>query len=257
MDGLNLALTIVVSVVLLPVLVGMIDFPVILLALGAPAGLGLVVGGSTLVLGVELGLGLAAIPFYARPRRFELDTEGLHIVGPTRRKQIPWGEIASVELVSGGEFRGRYGWGMRIGAGGFLGGFGLLSTSKQTFHLYISRVDYAVLVHLKNDKPWRITPDSPDEFVRDARAALGPAAAAGPLPAGSGLASGATGAAHRHEVGRAAASGSWESWPWSSSSSWGSWAAPWRSSRTAARDHPASPRAGTARRRCRPLHAYR
>jgi hypothetical protein len=188
MDGLNRVLTIVVGVVMLPALAPMIGLPVILLASGAPTGVGLIVGGISLVLGAAIGLGLAAIPLYARPRRFELDTDGLRVVWPIRSKLVPWGEIALVEQVSSGEFRDRYGWGMRIGAGGFLGGFGWLSTSKQTFHLYISRVDYAVLVHLKNDKPWRITPESPEEFVRDARAFLGPAAAEGSLTASSGLA---------------------------------------------------------------------
>jgi hypothetical protein len=129
MDALNLALTLAMAP--LPLL--FIGFGAVTMAMGMP-------GTPMIVFIVPAGIGglilllYAGIWFWARPLRFELSSDG-----------------------------------MRIGAGGLFGGFGWASTSKGLLHLYVSRVDYAVLVHVRGDKSWMITPGSPAAFVTAAR----------------------------------------------------------------------------------------
>jgi hypothetical protein len=110
---------------------------------------------------------------YMRPTCFELSATSLDIVWPLRRLQVPLAAIARVELLSSADFRSRYGYGYRIGAGGLWGGFGLLKMKSVTFRFYISSMDGYVIVHCRSDRPLLITPADPQVFV----AALGPAAA--------------------------------------------------------------------------------
>jgi RND superfamily putative drug exporter len=56
-----------------------------------------------------------------RPTCFELSATSLDIVWPLRRLQVPLAAIARVELLSSADFRSRYGYGYRIGAGGLWG----------------------------------------------------------------------------------------------------------------------------------------
>ncbi len=174
MDALNIALTLAMAPLplifigfgALTMTTGMPGTPIIAFIL--PAG----IGGLILLL-------YAGILFWARPLRFELSPDGMRVVWPLRDRLVPLHDIVSVEEVTRAEFRARYGWGMRIGAGGFLGGFGWASTSKGLLHLYVSRVDYAVLVHVRGDKSWMITPGSPAAFVTAARSLI-PSGTAGP-----------------------------------------------------------------------------
>jgi hypothetical protein len=174
MDGLNAVL----SVVVLVIPVSMLAAPLVALSL-APRAAAVPLSYALIPVGLLVILLLASIGLYARPTRFELSAEGLRVVWPIRQQRIPLPDIASVEIVSRADFRARYGFGMRVGAGGFLGGFGWLKTTRQTFHLSISRVDSLVLVHLKSSDPWMITPAAPEEFVRALRALLGPRPAPG------------------------------------------------------------------------------
>ncbi len=162
MDGLNLGLTIVCS--LLPLLL-LGPLP---LAASAPWFVSTLIGSIALLV---VGL-YAAILVYARPHAFELSGDGLAIEWPVRRKLIPRGELAGVELLPLSALRARYGRGARFGAGGFFGGFGWFLTSKQRFHLYVSRVDQVVLIHVRRGEPWLLTPESPEAFVAAARALL-------------------------------------------------------------------------------------
>jgi hypothetical protein len=134
-----------------------------------------VMAGAALYWGLSPLLGVAAfmllcwgfVYFYMRPSRFELSpAAGLEIVWPLRREQFDATRIESVERVSGAEFRRRWGLGMRIGAGGLFGGFGLYKTRTQTFRFYVSRLDEFVIVHLRGgERPLMLTPESADAFV--------------------------------------------------------------------------------------------
>jgi hypothetical protein len=167
MDGLNLGLTIGVSVI--PP--GLVLLAVVIASAGGPTVVvGAILGGVALLVATLY----AGILVYARPTRFEVDAGGVRVVWPVRRVLIPRADITRVELVSRAEFRTRYGTGMRIGAGGFGGGFGLASFPTETFRLYISRVDAIVLVHVRAGRSWMITPAAPEAFVAAVRALLPP-----------------------------------------------------------------------------------
>jgi hypothetical protein len=100
-----------------------------------------------------------------RPTRFELDAESLRIVWPLRMRTIPRRLIRGVRIVTAAELCERYGRGMRIGAGGLWGGFGLYKTRTTTFSFWISRTDRIVLVELDRARPLLVTPDDPDRFA--------------------------------------------------------------------------------------------
>ena len=142
------------------------------IALLAP--LGLVLGAILArnpVRGTLLGATLFVVVIYAavwllgRPTAFELDAAGLWIRWPLRSQRIAVGDIAGADLLSRESFRRDFGWGMRIGAGGLWGGFGLLKTGRETFSMWISRTDRFVLVSLRDARPLMLTPNQPERFV--------------------------------------------------------------------------------------------
>lgn len=110
---------------------------------------------------------------YMRPIAFELSPTSVDIVWPVRRQSTPLSSIESIESLSGPEFRQRYGFGYRIGAGGLWGGFGLYKTKIVTFQFYISRMDHYVLMERADDRPLLITPDNPDLFAAEVAVAIG------------------------------------------------------------------------------------
>ncbi|MBK6515430.1 MAG: hypothetical protein IPG04_15245 [Polyangiaceae bacterium] len=87
-----------------------------------------------------------------------------HLAAPGTRS-LGLDEVERAEIVSAGELRDRYGLGMRIGAGGLWGGFGLLAFRSVTFAMYVSRSDRFVLVWLRGQRPLMVTPDDPEVFV--------------------------------------------------------------------------------------------
>lgn len=113
-----------------------------------------------------------------RPSAFEIGDDALMLRWPVRRRRVPFAAIAGAETVSGKEFRRRYGWGMRVGAGGLWGGFGQLWTPHGRLDFYVSRTDAFVLVHLAQGRPLMLTPEQPDRFA----AALQARAAGSPSP---------------------------------------------------------------------------
>jgi len=111
---------------------------------------------------------------FMRPSRFELSRGGLEIVWPGRTSRIPMGDIAGVEILSRADFSRRFGRGMRVGAGGLFGGFGLLMTTRgPTMSFYISRVDRFVLVSRVSARNLLITPEDPERFVETLRGLMG------------------------------------------------------------------------------------
>jgi Bacterial PH domain len=101
-----------------------------------------------------------------RPMRFELEGDQLRIVWPVRSRSISARAVLSARVLTSPEFRREFGYGMRIGAGGLWGGFGLLKTRTATFSMWISRLDRMVLVELRGARPLLITPERPEEFVQ-------------------------------------------------------------------------------------------
>lgn len=138
-----------------------LPLPLVLFYAGSRTGVTPIAWGPALfVATIYLGIWL-----YMRPSWFELSERSLDIVWPVRRFSLPLAEIERVEIVTAEEFRSRYGYGMRIGAGGLWGGFGLLKTKSVTFRFYISRMDGYVIVHRHAGRPLLITPAQAESFV--------------------------------------------------------------------------------------------
>ncbi len=107
------------------------------------------------------------IALWFRPTRFVVGPRALEIVWPLRRREIPREDITGVRLVDKHALRGEVGWAMRMGAGGLGGAFGWLWTQKRgVVRMYIARTDGFVWIERRSDRPWLITPERPDAFVR-------------------------------------------------------------------------------------------
>lgn len=112
-----------------------------------------------------LALLLLSVPIVFRPRAFEVHPGGFWIHWPLRSRFVAKGAVVGARVVTAPDFRREHGLGMRIGVGGFFGGFGLLKTSTTTFSMWISRTDRFVLVELRDARPLLISPDRPEVFV--------------------------------------------------------------------------------------------
>jgi hypothetical protein len=102
-----------------------------------------------------------------RPSRFVVQPRGLEVIWPLKRRAVPRQDIANVRLIDGQELRREIGWGLRVGAGGLWGGFGWLWTKRRGIvQMYISRTDRFVWIERAGGRPWLITPEHPEAFVR-------------------------------------------------------------------------------------------
>jgi hypothetical protein len=102
-----------------------------------------------------------------RPSAFIVRPDAIEVEWPLKRGRIPRDDIASVRILQQGELRREVGWGVRVGAGGLWGGFGWLWTSRRGIvQMYISRTNQFVWIERKNGRPWLITPEEPEAFVR-------------------------------------------------------------------------------------------
>jgi hypothetical protein len=110
-------------------------------------------------------LAYLSVWLFWRPRRFEVSALGLAIVWPLRRRTIVSAHVGRPMAVDRATFRRDYGRGMRVGAGGLWGGFGLLMTGKGTLSMYISRTDAFVLVPVTGARTLMLTPERPQAFV--------------------------------------------------------------------------------------------
>jgi hypothetical protein len=105
--------------------------------------------------------------FRFRPGRFAVRRDVLEVLWPLKRMQIPMADIVQVRRIETEELTEEIGWGLRIGAGGLWGGFGLLWTKRRGFvQMYISRTNGYVWIERAGGRPWLITPDRPDTFVQ-------------------------------------------------------------------------------------------
>jgi len=56
---------------------------------------------------------------------------------------------------------------LRIGAGGLWGGFGWLWTQRRGIvQMYVSRTDYFIWIERASGRPWIVTIDQPENFIR-------------------------------------------------------------------------------------------
>jgi len=93
--------------------------------------------------------------------------KGLEVIWPLKRRVVPRPEIASVRAMDKEALRREIGSGIRIGAGGLWGAFGWLRTTRRgTVQMCITRTDDFVWIERVGDKPWLITPEEPEAFVR-------------------------------------------------------------------------------------------
>lgn len=107
------------------------------------------------------------IALWFRPTQFVVGPRELEIVWPLRRWVIARGDIVAVRLMDKHRLRDEVGRAMRVGAGGLAGGFGWLWTEKRgVVRMYVSRTDGFVWIECRSARPWLITPERPDAFVR-------------------------------------------------------------------------------------------
>lgn len=100
-----------------------------------------------------------------RPRCFVIDAETLRIEWPLRTRPIALSTILNARVISSQELNRAHGRGIRVGAGGLWGSFGLLVTRDETFSMWISRTDRFVVVSIAGARPLLLTPDQPEAFV--------------------------------------------------------------------------------------------
>jgi len=107
------------------------------------------------------------IALWFRPTRFVVGPGAVEIVWPLRRRAIPRDDIAAVRLLDKHALQREVGRSMRVGAGGLGGGFGWLWTQKRgVVRMYISRTDGLVWIERRSERPWLVTPEKPEAFVR-------------------------------------------------------------------------------------------
>ena len=102
-----------------------------------------------------------------RPTRFVVHPRALEVIWPLKRREVSRDDISNVRLLDGYELRKEVGWGLRVGAGGLWGGFGWLWTQRRGIvQMYVSRTDRFVWIEPAAGRPWVITPEEPEAFVR-------------------------------------------------------------------------------------------
>lgn len=102
-----------------------------------------------------------------RPSAFVVRPDVLEVIWPLKRRRLERTDISDVHLIDRHELRRRIDFGMRVGAGGLWGGFGRLWTQRRgVVQMYVSRTDRFVWIECRDGRPWLITPERPDDFVR-------------------------------------------------------------------------------------------
>ncbi len=102
-----------------------------------------------------------------RPREFVVHGETLEVIWPLKWREVSRDSITEIRVIDRLALRKEIGWGVRIGAGGLWGAFGWLWTTKRGIvQMYVSRTDCFVWIERDGKRPWLITPENPQQFVR-------------------------------------------------------------------------------------------
>ncbi|HBI13948.1 MAG TPA: hypothetical protein DDY20_00215 [Desulfobulbaceae bacterium] len=116
---------------------------------------------------------ILCVPIYGwvwllfRPSMFVIHPDVIEIIWPLKRRTIARGSIVAARLLSAKELKRELGWCLRVGAGGLWGGFGWLWTQRRGIvQMYLSRTDNLVWLERGSERPWLISPDRPEEFIR-------------------------------------------------------------------------------------------
>ena len=103
-----------------------------------------------------------------RPSTFIIHPNELEVVWPLKQRRVPRQSILTIRQLDPKTLKAEIGWGARVGAGGLWGGFGWLwSKNRGIVQIYISRTDRFVWIERGDERPWLITPERPDEFIRE------------------------------------------------------------------------------------------
>ena len=102
-----------------------------------------------------------------RPSRFVVHPDAIEVIWPLRRRRIARSSITGARVVDKGELRALTGAAARVGVGGLWGGFGWLWTKRRGIvQMYVSRTDGLVWIERGAERPWLITPETPEAFLR-------------------------------------------------------------------------------------------
>jgi len=150
MDSLAKTLTFVVLVVLV------IPFITIISQFARIHDMWLLLGPAVILIGIVVTL-------LYRPKEYQLDAEGLHIIRPVKPVRIPLYNIRSIMPVTTKEL----GYGLRaFGSGGFLGYFGVFYYRNYgRITLYATDRSKLLLITLDNDRKIIISPDDTEGFM--------------------------------------------------------------------------------------------
>jgi len=139
----------------------LLALPILFLAIAA-------FGNSVLLLPALLILALDLwVWLRMRPMMFVVDPNGIDVAWPLKRRRIDRADIAGVRLIDVATLRRELGFCMRVGVGGLYGAFGWLwSRRRGIVQMYVSRTDGLVWIERVSGRPWMITPEHPEAFVR-------------------------------------------------------------------------------------------
>lgn len=113
-----------------------------------------------------------------RPSAFIIHPDCVEVVWPLKRRWVARAGIVSCRVIDTPQLKREIGWGARVGAGGLWGGFGWLWTRRRGIvQMYITRTDRYVWLERGTERPWLITPERPEDFVRELGAAIKPVSA--------------------------------------------------------------------------------
>ncbi len=141
----------------------------ICLALPAGMAMGVLLGARALLMPAIL-----CLPIYGwvwllfRPTMFVIHPDSIEIVWPLKRRKIARESIVEVRMMNWKDLKREVGSCMRVGAGGLWGGFGWLWTQRRGIvQMYLSRTNNLVWLERGSERPWLISPERPEEFIRE------------------------------------------------------------------------------------------
>jgi hypothetical protein len=89
----------------------------------------------------------------ARPTAFVVHPRAIEITWPLKHGEIPRDDVRAVRIIDRPTLRRETGWGMRTSRRGLV-------------RMFVSRTDRFVWIERTRERPWLITPEQPDAFVR-------------------------------------------------------------------------------------------